>query len=1083
MSNTDAPAAAHIASLHDLNAEFSNMQTHFKDKESEFNWEARESSIIHLRALLHGNAAQDWPNEFAQGIHDLTDAILKGNLLRCALLSKKLMATSSMATTITFLTETPYHSKVMPHLWSLFSDKNIQARHYATVYASSFAQAHGGKAKGPFERSGGLDILMKIIQKGLADAAPVVRTAARDGFWIFYSQWRDRGERLLKSLDQNTQKQLQRSKPGTITAGLPPSQTNRTASSSSLGSVTSQRPTLKTSNTSLRSSTSIHSDHSKSKYSSTSSIPKTVSPSISNTSSASNESQISSHNRKAPASSKSTTSKYLPTPKANAASNSSHLVTPQSSTGLRKQSMTPRRQSVSELIRSDDDNARSTGILTIAEKLLEAPYTFGTISTPTPGLPSNSIMVPALISTLKKPSSPACATLMSWDGIAGVVGKLCSVEQFTPPLILALELEQANQPTRNVLMAGLHRWKRLLRRFDANLPQVLLKNFLVILANQQHGSGFGDSSHLDHSSRQKVAATLIDWMDELVCVVVGLYSDDADESADDKATAVAWLGEEEDLAPAWFENDTNLRKYLSKLIPILLSTTPSSNQYHSLLQLIGHLRLVHESVFQAILVTLDAAVVDRLCQALGIISPLPDMKEQDIQRQSMQDLIESEDASKLQKAGLDVDSTDVTEDISKISLEHLEDEPEMEAEIATLAVLSAERLMKNGKHTPETEKEPAKENESTAQVTLEQPANGQDNNNTLQQTPQREKPSLIHTPPSWSRRQHSDESALQQGSIADANDDMENSKRHKTTQATNNSPFSRSIKNRSATLIPLIARLNSGTQALDDAVFKKLIRLAKENPIMQRWDQGGSSAEGADLWNGEKNDGGNFKHLVLATFPYLSQTEDGLKYKEDILHLLKQLLLCQPGLWKYWCITSPVDEGISINTITTLLFHYRASSVANVMSAVDDTLETFFFTLDGDICLDTLFNFLSLKLDEQPAANSEDSWAITHLNPITSAFSYLAKVAPRCDSQRTDEKLAADASRILVKGCNYPQVSARKACVDAIVNLNQLVPGGIIKHLQDLRDDQMRLVQHYINKAQSKSLHKEASPMQRLYSS
>ncbi|KAM3583953.1 suppressor of tub2 mutation [Umbelopsis sp. WA50703] len=1094
------------------------MQTKFKDKESEFNWEARESSIIHLRALLHGNAVQDWPNEFAQGIHDLTDAILKGlhslrttlslatlsliedlasclgghldnytydtllqNLLRCALLSKKLVATSSMTTTITFLTETPYHSKVMPHLWTLFSDKNIQARHYATVYASSFAQAHGGKAKGPFERSGGLDILTKIIQKGLTDAAPAVRNAARDGFWIFYSQWRDRGERLLKSLDQNMQKQLQRSKPGTIAAGPPPSQTNRTASSSSLGSTASQRPTLKTSNTSLRSSASIHSDHSKSKYSSTSSIPKTVSPSISNTSSASNESQISSHNRKALVSSKSATSKYLPAPKTNTTSNGTHHVTPHSSTGLRKPSITPRRPSVSELIRSDDDNARSTGILTIAEKLLESPYNFGSISTPTPGLPSNSILVPALISNLKKPSSPACATLMSWDGIAGVVGKLCTVEQFTPPLIMAMELENADQPTHRVLMAGLQRWKRLLKRFDADLPQVLLKSFLVTLSGQQHSSGSGDSSHLDHANRQVVATTLAEWMDELVCVVVGLYSDDADESQDDQATAVAWLGEVEDVAPSWFENDANLRIYLSKLIPILLSTTPSSNYYHPLLQLIGHLRLVHESVFQAILVTLDAAVVDRLCRALGIFSPLPDVTEQDGQRHSMKDLVESENASNFQAAGMDVDSTDVTEDISKISLEHLEEEPEMEAEIATLAVLSAERLMKNGKQAPQAPETPAKEKEPITQVTMDQVSNGQDNNDTVQ-TPQREKPSLIHTPPSWSRRQHSDDPTLQEGSI-NANDDMENSKRHKTTQTSNNSPFSRSIKNRSTTLIPLITRLNSGAQALDDAVFKKLVRLAKENPIMQRWDQGGSGADGADLWNGEKNDGGNFRDLVLATLPYLSQSEDGQKYKEDILHLFKQLLLCQPGLWKYWCVASPEDEGISINTITTLLFQYRASSVTNVMSAVDDTLDTFFFTLDGDICLETLFKFLSSKLDDQPATNSEDTWAITHLNPITSAFSYVAKVAPRCDPQRTDEKLANDAAGILVKGCNYPQVSARKACVDAIVNLNQLVPGGIIKHLQDLRDDQMRLVQHYINKAQSKSLHKEASPMQRLYSS
>lgn len=54
------------------------MQTHFKDKESEFNWEARESSIIRLRAILHGNTAQNWPDDLAQGIHTMTDAILKG---------------------------------------------------------------------------------------------------------------------------------------------------------------------------------------------------------------------------------------------------------------------------------------------------------------------------------------------------------------------------------------------------------------------------------------------------------------------------------------------------------------------------------------------------------------------------------------------------------------------------------------------------------------------------------------------------------------------------------------------------------------------------------------------------------------------------------------------------------------------------------------------------------------------------------------------------------------------------------------------------------------------------------------------
>jgi CLIP-associating protein 1/2 len=100
-----------------------------------------------------------------------------------------------MTATVTFLTETPFHSKVMPHISALSNDKNIQARQFALVYATSFAQAHGAKSRGPFEKSGGIDLLSKMIQKGFSDAAPAVRNSAREGFWVFHSLWKDRGEK------------------------------------------------------------------------------------------------------------------------------------------------------------------------------------------------------------------------------------------------------------------------------------------------------------------------------------------------------------------------------------------------------------------------------------------------------------------------------------------------------------------------------------------------------------------------------------------------------------------------------------------------------------------------------------------------------------------------------------------------------------------------------------------------------------------------------------------------------------------------------------------------------------------------
>jgi hypothetical protein len=85
------------------------------------------------------------------------------------------------------------------------------------------------------------------------------------------------------------------------------------------------------------------------------------------------------------------------------------------------------------------------------------------------------------------------------------------------------------------------------------------------------------------------------------------------------------------------------------------------------------------------------------------------------------------------------------------------------------------------------------------------------------------------------------------------------------------------------------------------------------------------------------------------------------------------------------------------------------------MSSVDDTLDTYFFTLEGNICLNTLLEILNLELDEQPVTDSQDSWTITHHHPITSAFSYLAKITPRCDPETTDQYLADGGKQVLVK--------------------------------------------------------------------
>lgn len=85
----------------------------------------------------------------------------------------------------------------MNMLGMMMNEKNNQVRLFTLTYTKTVLQAHAHRdhTRAVLDRTGGTDILVKILEKGLSDATPAVRENCRDAFWIFHEHWRDRGEK------------------------------------------------------------------------------------------------------------------------------------------------------------------------------------------------------------------------------------------------------------------------------------------------------------------------------------------------------------------------------------------------------------------------------------------------------------------------------------------------------------------------------------------------------------------------------------------------------------------------------------------------------------------------------------------------------------------------------------------------------------------------------------------------------------------------------------------------------------------------------------------------------------------------
>ncbi|KAI8136876.1 clasp N terminal-domain-containing protein [Fennellomyces sp. T-0311] len=667
------------------------MQAAYRDRETEQNWEARDKSVTRLRGILRGDANEKYHDSLILGVRQMVDGIIKAVeslrtslalnaltlvaeiglylgrsidtyiydrlvdcLVKLATTTKKVIASASLKTTTTFLRHATYHHKVMNMLWIAMNEKNNQARQFTVTYTKTILQAHTHRdhTRAMMDRTGGTDLLVKILSKGLDDATPAVREVCREAFWIFWEHWKDRGETLLKSLPPQMRKQLEKSKNSALaktrTIHSPTNSTSSLRTSSSMGShrnISDIHEAVSPSSSSASNGSTGSSEHpiphEIPKNMARSISPRASSPSIRSTS----PHLLRSYGSPPPIPSHLHSSYMPPTsppPQPPARKTRVPGLTRKKSTISAK-----RKLSLISMLNHDDLTMRCDGLKMLARKLSGHPFNAKHPDLTGIQIESNKGMVDGeklkeiVWQMFQEDNARLYEALSSWESVAGVMLKLVSFEEYVPRLILDASADAVSLKTDDDLAKfehannALKKVKYFLRRHEPDLPDRLYAGLTDV-------GGFGNALKKQPSlallgskkdpmrnpaNRRKLTSRYLEWMDELVLPMLGL--DPSNGNSEDTAdpAAAEWIdpSSPENVVSQWFESDAHVRRYLEKLLPLISTSSTGSIVHAPLVSLVGHLRLVNQKLFEAVASTYDTNTVNKIGRVLGIhIRIIPD---------------------------------------------------------------------------------------------------------------------------------------------------------------------------------------------------------------------------------------------------------------------------------------------------------------------------------------------------------------------------------------------------------------------------------------------------------------------------
>ncbi|KAG1158767.1 hypothetical protein G6F37_005496 [Rhizopus arrhizus] len=1196
--------AIQVHSAKDLEHEFSEMLKCYNDKETEHNWEARERSITQIRGFLRGNAPEAYLDVLVHGIRNMVDGIIKAVeslrtqlavkalllvgdigiyvgkhldtyindqllmcMMRCAGLTKKMVATASLQATITFLRHANFYPKFVNMLSLAINDKNTQVRLYTMQYCKTLLQTHAYRdhTRVIMDRTNCTDQFEVIINKGLNDATPAVREVCREAFWEFWEHWRDRGEYFLKQLPSTAQKQLEKSKTSntkpTRNLNSPTNSSGSLRASSSLG-----RHNLSPSNSTLSTGSTGSVDTTKPfrqngsphlfRYGSPPTVPSQLydSPSPPPSISPNRKTRVPGLNKK------------------------------KSAVGLNKR----KAPSLFALLNNEDYNLRIDGIHQVAKKLGMYPYT------PTPNLElidletqpaiDGETLKTIILQQFEEPSDILVyETLSSWEGVTCVMLRLLNFEEYIPRLILDAHTDEisARRSELNRQIQGklaLRRAKLFLQQQQhAGLADGLFTNLVQFggfgNTTQRMPAGKRDIYKLP-ANRRKLTKEFLVWMDELLRPLIGLEVDVEEEAWEGVPEEYRHMGRS--AAAGWFESDANVHQCLNVLLPLVTTYNSGSLWHGPLVAFIKHLRLLNQQLFDSVTAAYDEYSVNKICRILGIrldsppsverppavsvaepvnaLESLPEMtknEEQVIKEQEQQvptvieepvEIDEAEDEfigrKEFDKRELEVikehgeeehgededteekhcieDNEEKQDDTVKKDSE----EPLMNKEDVSMHLSTKENEQKAPMLTDDDK--PVKVEQKTPDLTdvvydrrLEEddrgrtkspipnyfesnmvppltsnfPDNHVTDSNYYESGPMlypthgaSERSTPISTTDGSTSPQQSPAIQFQ---ISEPNKDKYPEPKFVPffypekvnypcavfqSNARSTAGSVRGGKDKTALLYALIDKLKSSSIQPSDNVntFRKLTGLLKEVPIRRRWDQGGSEENGNETWAGANGDGGNFVELVQSILLHLDTPTD--KRTISALECTRQLAVTQSGLFKFFERKSN-DKGMTVESLLTeKLLELRSNENPTICIAAEDALDAVLSTLTPPTAFEMLMAFIVYRSTIAPYDDQTISGNRYH--PVGSALTYVARsVRELHDVFYIEEWLTKGAVNAFFKGMNSPLVSVRKSCVEAIVAFHEIIHDTIYSCLEDLREDQINLIRHYV----TKSLKKKAS--------
>ncbi|KAI9591182.1 clasp N terminal-domain-containing protein [Syncephalis fuscata] len=1094
------PKPVQVGSKKELELEIAKIVKLFKEKESEDNWERRDKALMQVRGLIRGGVHEEYGEVFMQGFHQLLDGIVETihslrtslvatvlglinelsqalntsidpkvelllqNLLKACASAKKLISQSATHTTNELLRNTSYHVRNLNSIHLAVMDKNGQLRTCAMSFIKTILEAHGQSRYDAITRSGGAEIIDKCLRKGVADATPAAREISRDVYVLFWELWQDRAQAILNSVDSSTKKQLIRHLGKLYTASTqgitvsnraslrPASRAANNAGSngntknraaSSLGKhvltvTTSEDMPIPASPTRAR----PHTPSSKSMRSGRPGTPSSsiVSPPLSPrrppsrmSASSSNESRSRSPVGPRRAQHGSRASVISPQP-------------PLSPTGLsssaaRRLSVSPPpgRQVSATRSSSPGGNKRPMSPTAIGRRSQSvASHRTGLQAARRPGSSLGHRRLP-LIDQLKHTDWRVkveglieMTHMIQADGSsyeALVEAKALPVAQILAPVLLGL-FTDANADVRAAASGSgrggggkMTPLKRLKHSLGDYFVAPALCRCLVSggAAGMAAAKKSGSTAVMSAAGRRKVIAGVVAWMKEISERVI-------DENNGE-------IGYE---AKCYFADMSNFKLYLTRLFPLLSTTSTTSHTYEDLADLINNLREVNHVLFEQVLYSFDAAVV----ADVEVVTGLDVARQLEEEEEGYYDDDPEIGMPTQARHGIEVGEEDGVYDDGEY------DEYDADA----MGVYDADHYDGVNEHDLH------EFDNSMANLSLNQSSSHQLNNGNL---------NLQETASAGSTAKHrgmatsSHDMAvpltppkgrpITNGYGQDATGLL-----HRNDPLSVTSPLPAGASEKIDLLQRGLTQLHSG--CADSLMFRKLIRLAKEtspevDPLLTN-----------SVWgiNGE-----GFSALVTESITYLENEKDVAK-KEYCILLVKQLLHCESTLL-----------GVDANALLRQLMACRVDDSHSVCSAAEEALDVFVSLTNYQVCIDALIHLLegcaahvALSADEEhhtADANAINFRSLFGLksNPLASGFMLFSKLLQRSESNILTSEIIAKVVGLATEGLNNHTPEVRKSAVDLIVALHSIQGDQLDVYLTNLSVPQRKLVAVYISRSQA----------------